>query len=219
MPAIIDPSPYYTSLGRGNETQYIHTTAGRRASTSSRSSTTTSSSRAATPSSLADAIGTAFSTGCPLHGGPGDVAGFKAVIDWLEGRTPGYTTLDGTTPVTADWDNGKNAMIGKSYDGTFANGVASTGVDGLTTIVPISAISDWYDYSRMGGIRVQHALSGEPLQHDHAERQRPRSSASRRRVSNALCARLAHRDERVGRSATATPTATSTRSGRTATTT
>ena len=44
-------------------------------------------------------------------------------------------------------------MIGKSYDGTFANGVAATGVDGLTTIVPISAISDWYDYSRMGGIR------------------------------------------------------------------
>ena len=27
-------------------------------------------------------------------------------------------------------------------------GVASTGVEGLTTIVPISAISDWYDYSR-----------------------------------------------------------------------
>ena len=44
-------------------------------------------------------------------------------------------------------------MIGKSYDGTFANGVAATGVEGLTTIVPISAISDWYDYSRMGGIR------------------------------------------------------------------
>jgi X-Pro dipeptidyl-peptidase len=69
------------------------------------------------------------------------------------GRVPGYTSITGTTPVLADWDNGKNAMIGKSYDGTFANGVASTGVDGLTTIVPISAISDWYDYSRMGGIR------------------------------------------------------------------
>ena len=26
VPAIIDPSPYYTSVGRGNETQYIHTT-------------------------------------------------------------------------------------------------------------------------------------------------------------------------------------------------
>ena len=67
------------------------------------------------------------------------------------GRTPGFDK-DGN-PVAATWDNGKNAMIGKSYDGTFANGVASTGVDGLTTIVPISAISDWYDYSRMGGIR------------------------------------------------------------------
>ena len=63
------------------------------------------------------------------------------MIDWLRGRTPAYTTLADTTPVTADWDNGKTAMIGKSYDGTFANGVAATGVEGLTTIVPISAIS------------------------------------------------------------------------------
>src|SRR3954447_4347098 len=152
IPAIIDDSPYYTSVGRGNETQFIHTT----------------------PAGvldkfplfydnyfvprgyamiLAQALGTAFSTGCALHGGPTDVAGFKAVIDWTEGRVPGYTSRTGTEPVVADWSNGKNAMIGKSYDGTFANGVAATGVDGLTTIVPISAISDWYDYSRMGGIR------------------------------------------------------------------
>src|SRR5690606_13426743 len=34
-----------------------------------------------------------------------------------------------------------------------ANGVAATGVVGLSTIVPISAISDWYGYSRTGGIR------------------------------------------------------------------
>ncbi len=44
-------------------------------------------------------------------------------------------------------------MIGKSYDGTLANGVAATGVDGLKTIVPVSAISAWYDYSRTGGMR------------------------------------------------------------------
>ena len=42
-------------------------------------------------------------------------------------------------------------MIGKSYDGTLANGVAATGVEGLDTIVPISAISSWYDYSRING--------------------------------------------------------------------
>ena len=43
-------------------------------------------------------------------------------------------------------------MIGKSYDGTLANGVAATGVEGLTTIVPISAISSWYDYTRSNGV-------------------------------------------------------------------
>ena len=151
VPAIIDDSPYYTSVGRGNETQYIHTTAA-----GNLDFFPLFVDNYFVPRGYAyvaaEAIGTAFSTGCPLHGGPGDVAGFKAVIDWLEGRVQAYTTVDGTTPVAADWANGKNAMIGKSYDGTFANGVAATGVDGLTTIVPISAISSWYDYSRMGGI-------------------------------------------------------------------
>ena len=150
VPAIIDPSPYYTSLGRGNEGQFIHTTASGNLDFFPLFYDNFFVPRGYAVI-LADAVGTAFSTGCPLHGGPGDLAGVKAVIDWLMGRTPGFDK-DGN-PVAATWDNGKNAMIGKSYDGTFANGVASTGVDGLTTIVPISAISDWYDYSRMGGIR------------------------------------------------------------------
>jgi X-Pro dipeptidyl-peptidase len=151
VPAIIDDSPYYTSVGRGNETQFIHTTAA-----GNLDSFPLFVDNYFVPRGYAyiaaEAVGTAFSTGCPLHGGPGDVAGFKAVIDWLEGRVQAFTSVDGNIPVVADWANGKNAMIGKSYDGTFANGVAATGVDGLTTIVPISAISSWYDYSRMGGI-------------------------------------------------------------------
>src|SRR3954466_4604484 len=152
VPSVIDDSPYYTSVGRGNETQYIHTTA---AGVLDKFPLFYDNYFVPRGYAVIDAqaVGTAFSTGCPLHGGPGDVAGFKAVIDWLQGRVPGYTDATGTTPVVANWSNGKNAMIGKSYDGTFANGVAATGVDGLTTIVPISAISDWYDYSRMGGIR------------------------------------------------------------------
>src|SRR3954463_14593894 len=152
VPAIIDDSPYYTSVGRGNETQYIHTTAAGVLDKFPLFYDNYFVPRGYAVI-LAHSVGTAFSTGCPLHGGPGDVSGFTAVIDWLQGRVPGSTTVTGTTPVVADWANGKNAMIGKSYDGTFANGVAATGVDGLTTIVPISAISDWYDYSRMGGIR------------------------------------------------------------------
>lgn len=40
-------------------------------------------------------------------------------------------------------------MISKSYDGTLANGIAATGVEGLPeAIVPISAIRNhWYDYN------------------------------------------------------------------------
>jgi len=151
VPAIIDASPYYTSLGKGNEGQFPHTTAD------------------GVPDRFplfydnyfvprgyayveAYALGTGYSTGCPLQGGPGDIAALRTVIDWLMGRVPGYDK-DGNA-VAASWDSGKNAMIGKSYDGTLADGVASTGVDGLTTIVPESAISDWYDYSRMGGVRT-----------------------------------------------------------------
>jgi X-Pro dipeptidyl-peptidase len=153
VPAIIDTSPYYTSLGRGNESEFLHSTAAGYADKFPLFYDNYFVPRGYA-FIAAQAVGTAWSTGCPLHGGPGDVAGFKAVIDWLRGRVPAYdsrTTSD--TEVVADWNNGKNAMFGKSYDGTFANGVAATGVEGLTTIIPISGISAWYDYSRSNGIR------------------------------------------------------------------
>src|SRR4051794_8335074 len=102
---------------------------------------------------LAEMDGTANSTGCAVNGGPSDVLSIKVVVDWLQGRVPGYKSVTGTAdPVVSDWDNGESAMIGRSYNGTLPNGVAATGVEGLTTIVPISATSSWYDYSRMGGI-------------------------------------------------------------------
>ena len=212
-------SPYYTSVGpRQRDAVHPHDCE-RRRSTSSRCSTTTTSSRAATPYILAQTNGTAYSTGCPLHGGPGDVAGFKAVVDWLEGRVPGYTTVDRRPrPVTAPrWSNGKNAMIGKSYDGTFANGVAATGVDGLTTIVPISAISAWYDYSRMGGIRHN---THYPRSLDNSITGTVSPAAARRRVPAEPPHRRAPTSfNEPGHRSTATPTATSTRSGTTATTT
>jgi X-Pro dipeptidyl-peptidase len=102
---------------------------------------------------LAEMGGTANSTGCATNGGKEDVQSTKVVIDWLNGRLPGYRSLTGTTnTITAGWHSGKAAMIGRSYNGTLPNAVATTGVEGLTTIVPISAISSWYDYSRMGGV-------------------------------------------------------------------
>ena len=53
-------------------------------------------------------------------------------------------------------------MIGKSYDGTFANGVAATGVEGLTTIVPVSAISVLVLLLAHGRHPQQHQLPGRP---------------------------------------------------------
>lgn len=44
--------------------------------------------------------------------------------------------------------------MGVSYNGTLPNAVASTGVAGLETIVPIAAISSWYQYYRNDGAVV-----------------------------------------------------------------
>jgi X-Pro dipeptidyl-peptidase len=97
-----------------------------------------------------DAAGTGRSTGCGDVGGREEILAVKAAIDWLNGRAPGFHA-DGTS-ATAGWSTGRVGMIGKSWDGSIANGVAATGVEGLTTIVPISAISSWYDYSRYAGV-------------------------------------------------------------------
>ncbi|MFG2243965.1 Xaa-Pro dipeptidyl-peptidase [Spirillospora sp. NPDC048823] len=150
VPVIMDESPYYDNAGRGNESE--------------RKTYDADGNPVKFPlfydnyfvprgyAFLAvDMVGTTRSDGCPVSGGPTDVLGGKAVVDWLNGRAKAYRA-DGS-PVEADWTTGRTAMIGKSYDGTLANGVAATGVEGLETIVPIAAISSWYDYSRMNGVR------------------------------------------------------------------
>ncbi len=53
--------------------------------------------------------------------------------------------------VKADWSTGNVGMTGVSYNGTLPNAVATTGVEGLKTIIPIAAISSWYDYYRANG--------------------------------------------------------------------
>ncbi|MEU6646798.1 Xaa-Pro dipeptidyl-peptidase [Saccharomonospora sp. NPDC046836] len=100
----------------------------------------------------AESLGSGASTGCPTTGGENETIGARAVVDWLNGRT---TARDAAgAPLTADWTTGRTGMIGVSYNGTLPNAVASTGVEGLETIVPIAAISDWYDYYREDGAVV-----------------------------------------------------------------
>ena len=102
---------------------------------------------------LLDTVGTNNSTGCPTVGGREDILGITRVIDWLNGRATGYDEQWGGEQVEAGWSTGNVGMWGKSYDGTHANGAAATGVEGLRTIVPISAISSWYKYYRVSGLR------------------------------------------------------------------
>ncbi len=158
VPVIMDASPYYSCCGRGNESQLKQYDS------------------AGNPTLfplyydnyfvprgyavvLVDLAGTNKSNGCVDIGGPSDITSAKAVIDWLNGRAAAYTTSTGSTAKKATWTSGSVGMIGKSYDGTIANGVAATGVAGLKTIVPISAISSWYDYYRANGADL---TAGQP---------------------------------------------------------
>ncbi len=94
--------------------------------------------------------GTGRSFGCPTTGGIEDTISIKAVVDWLNGRAPAQY-YDGT-PVVASWSTGFVGMQGVSYVGTLPNAVATQGVPGLRTVVPIAAISSWYDYVNDQGI-------------------------------------------------------------------
>src|SRR3954468_3043346 len=155
IPAIIDPSPYYTTVCRGNESQCMADWD----NDGLNDRWPLFLDNYFVPRGYAYVLGqmngTGYTTnGCPMHGGPGDIAGEKSIVDWLNGRVKAYKSADlASAEVVADWHNGSSAMIGKSHDGTLSNGVAATGVEGLKTIVPVSAISSWYLYSRTGGIR------------------------------------------------------------------
>src|SRR5687768_10933980 len=108
--------------------------------------------------------GTGLSQGCPTSGAPNETLGPKAVIDWLNGRARGFTSPTSNEQVFATWTTGKVGMIGTSYNGTLPIGVATTGVEGLEAIVPISAISSWYDYYRANGaVRAPGGFQGEDL--------------------------------------------------------
>ncbi len=148
VPIIMDASPYYLSSGRGNEAERKGYDAD-----GNIVKFPLYYDNYFVPRGYAfvavDMAGTARSTGCTDEGGRSDIESVKAVVEWLNGKGVAHDATGKV--VNASWSNGKTGMIGKSYDGTLANGVAATGVDGLETIVPISAISSWYDYNRYQG--------------------------------------------------------------------
>lgn len=99
--------------------------------------------------------GTGLSQGCPTVGGANESLAPKAVIDWLNGRAKGFTSVDGDEEVKATWCTGKVGMIGTSYNGTLCLAAATTGVKGLECIVPVAPNTSYYHYYRSNGL-VRH---------------------------------------------------------------
>jgi X-Pro dipeptidyl-peptidase len=96
--------------------------------------------------------GTGLSQGCPTIGGANETLAPKAVIDWLNGRARGFESPEGGAEVTAFWSSGRVGMTGTSYDGTLPLAAATTGVEGLEAIIPVSANTSYYHYYRANGL-------------------------------------------------------------------
>ena len=108
--------------------------------------------------------GTGLSQGCPTIGRDNESLAPKAVIDWLNGRAPGYTSAEGDEPIEAYWSTGKVGMTGTSHPGTLALAAATTGVDGLEVIIPIAPNTSIYHYYRSNGlIRHPFGFLGEDI--------------------------------------------------------
>lgn len=102
-----------------------------------------------------EAPGTGLSQGCPTVGAAPEELAPKAVIDWLNGRAKGYTSVNGSEEVKAGWSTGKVGMTGTSYVGTLPLAAAVTGVAGLEAIIPIAPNTSYYHYYRSNGL-VRH---------------------------------------------------------------
>ncbi|SCB92370.1 Xaa-Pro dipeptidyl-peptidase [Weissella bombi] len=99
-------------------------------------------------------VGTRDSDGMQDTGSPDQVASMQAVVEWLAGNRRAFVDRTSGVTIKAQWSNGKVAMTGKSYLGTLATAVATTGVDGLETVISEAAISDWYQYYRDNGLAI-----------------------------------------------------------------
>ena len=153
VPTILIQSPYYNTLGRGYSGQ-------KKAPwmTPAPSALLDASVRVPFPEwydeyfvprgyavVLQDQRGTRNSSGCQVYGGREEITDAVDVIEWIAAQP---------------WSNGAVGMTGGSYDGTVAIGAASMAPPALKAIIPIRAISRWYEYHFFNGVQSsQHTLT------------------------------------------------------------
>lgn len=100
----------------------------------------------------AGGIGTYGLEGYELCGSDLERDSHKCIVEWLHGDRTAYTDKENSITISAHWCNGNVAMTGGSYGGTLPFEVATTGVEGLKTIIPVAGISSWYDYANSQGV-------------------------------------------------------------------
>ncbi len=99
-------------------------------------------------------IGTYGSEGFELCGYDLERDSHKAVVEWLAGNRRAFTDKENNIEIAADWSNHNVAMTGVSYGGTLSFEVATTGVEGLKTVIPVAGIANWYNYSNSQGVSI-----------------------------------------------------------------
>jgi X-Pro dipeptidyl-peptidase len=170
VPVIYESSPYFAATGDGNSILWNvkHELGAEPPPRTARPNISFNPNRTSISNSLvgtwvprgfavvhSEAPGTGLSTGSPTVGGAPERLAPKAVIDWLNGRAKGFTTIDGQTQVKATWCTGKVGMTGTSYNGTIPVAAATTGVKGLEAIIPVAPNTSYYHYYRSNGL-VRH---------------------------------------------------------------
>ena len=102
-------------------------------------------------------LGTRGSEGFEVCGTDLEIDAFACVVEWLTGERTGYTDRTSNIAIEADWCSGQVGMTGRSYAGTMAFGVATTGVAGLETVVPVGGIGSWYEYTNCQGVTIRNS--------------------------------------------------------------
>ena len=103
---------------------------------------------------FAGGIGTLRSEGIRSCGSVEETISTISVVDWLNGKIKAFSNKTDDFEVEPFWCTGKVGMTGKSYLGSLAIAAATTGVEGLKTIVPVASISNWYEYYRCNGLNL-----------------------------------------------------------------
>ena len=96
-------------------------------------------------------LAAAASDGLSTYGADIEIDAYKCVIEWLTGDRKAYSDRTSNIEVKADWSNGIVGMTGRSYAGTTPFGIATSGVKGLKTIVPVAGIASYYEYQNQQG--------------------------------------------------------------------